>query len=155
MMNELIKFAESLVSPTKVCVIDAEEEVCFQIEDALSVYNCCVRCSYDATSGCTCLRKGVKCSADLIFLGDNVSHYLDVIKHAEAEHPDASIVILTRDPSSPKVAEIMRNGVYTFLVKNGSFSTKNVRNIFRQLNLRIHATDVGAVSEVKVEPQPA
>jgi DNA-binding NtrC family response regulator len=139
MMDDLLKYVEALTSPIRVCVIDDEEEVCYQIEDALSVYNCVVRLTYDLVTGCKCLQGCSKCGADLVFLADTVERYLDVIKHVEQEQPEASIVILTRDPSGPAVAEIMRHGVYTFLTKNGSFTTHNVRSIFRQLNLRLHA----------------
>lgn len=155
MMDELIKYIESLGAPIHVCVIDPEEEVCFQIEDALTVYNCNVRLRYDPIVGCSCLQSGNRCRADLVFIADNAEHSLDVIRHIEHEQPDASIVILTRNPSGPLVAEIMRQGVYTFLTKNGSFTAANVRRIFAQLNLRLHASDpAGTDGAAKLETQP-
>lgn len=155
MTDELLKYAESLVAPIKVCVIDKEEEVCFQIEDALSVYNCNVRLRFDPTCGCACLQSGEKCLADLVFIADNVPHCMDTIQHIEREQPDASIVVLTRTPGSPAIAEIMRRGVYTFLTKNGSFTPANVRRIFAQLNLRLHASGLAEVEAVQSEPQPS
>jgi len=155
MMDELLKYVESLGAPIKVCVIDPEEEVCYQIEDALSVYNCNVQLRYDPVLGCACLQSGKKCRADLVFIADNAEHSLDTIRHIEHEQPDASIVILTRNPSGPQVAEIMRFGVYTFLTKNGSFNVANVRRIFAQLNLRLHASDpAGTDDAAKPETQP-
>jgi DNA-binding NarL/FixJ family response regulator len=92
---------------------------------------------------------------DLVFIADTASHALDVIRHIEHEQPEASIVILTRNPAGPQVSEIMRSGVYTFLTKNGSFTTANVRRIFAQLNLRLHASDpAGIEDDAKPETQP-
>jgi DNA-binding NtrC family response regulator len=150
MMDELTKFAEALCAPIRVCVIDDEEEVGYQIEDALTVYNCDVQLRYDPEIGCKCLRTGQPCRVDLVFISDTVEHVVEVVKHIERERPSASIVVLTRNPSGSSVAELMRNGVYTFLAKNGSFNAKHVKMIFQQLNLRLHAL-VQAAPEVKVK----
>lgn len=155
MMTDLIRYIESLGASIRVCVIDPEEEVCYQIEDALTVYNCNVQLRYDPVVGCACLQSGKKCHVDLVFIADTASHALDVIRHIEYEQPEASIVILTRNPAGPQVSEIMRSGVYTFLTKNGSFTTANVRRIFAQLNLRLHASDpAGTEDAAKPETQP-
>jgi len=155
MMDELLKYVETLVSPIRVCVVDPEEDACYQIEDALSVYNCSVQIQYDQALGCACLRNGNKCRADLVFIADNANCALDVIRHIEHEQPEASIVVLTRDPSRPQVAELMRHGVYTFLTKNGSFTSANVRRTFSQINLRLHASDqAGTDDAAKLETQP-
>jgi DNA-binding NtrC family response regulator len=154
-MTELLAYAKSLGAPLRVCVVDPEEEVCYQIEDALTVYNCNVQIRYDPVVGCSCRQSEQSCRADLVFVSDLTSHVLDVIRHIEREQPEASIVILTRNPSGPQVAEIMRHGVYTFLTKNGSFTAANVRRIFAQLNLRLHASDpAGTEDDAKPETQP-
>jgi DNA-binding NtrC family response regulator len=154
-MTELIRYIESLGAPIRVCVIDSEEEVCYQIEDALTVYNCNVQIRYDPVVGCSCRQSEKSCRADLVFVSDLAPHALDVIRHIEREQPEASIVILTRSPSGSPVAELMRHGVYTFLTKNGSFTVANVRRIFAQLNLRLHASDpAGTEDAAKPETQP-
>jgi len=156
MMDDLLKYVAALTSPIKVCVIDGEEEISYQIEDALNVYNCNVRLTYDLVSGCKCLQTGRQCNPDLVFIADNVMNCMEVIRRIEQEQPEASIVILTRTPSSPAIAEIMRHGVYTFLTKNGSFTAKNVKDIFSQLNLRLHSSDPAEPeSDVKPEAQPS
>jgi DNA-binding NarL/FixJ family response regulator len=156
MMDTLLNYVSALVSPIKVCVIDSEEEVGYQIEDALSVYNCNVRLVYDPVFGCKCLQTGRKCSPDLVFIADNVPNCLEVIRHLEQEQPETSVVVLTRTPGSPIVAEIMKHGVYTFLTKNGSFTANSVKCIFQQLNIRLHASDpAGPESGVKTEAQPS
>ena len=155
MMTELLSYVESLVAPIRVCVVEPEEEVGYQIEDALTVYNCNVQLRYDPVVGCSCLQSGKRCRVDLVFIADSAPHALDVIKHIEHEQPEASIVVLTRKPSGPQVAEIMQHGVYTFLTKNGSFTAANVRRIFAQLNLRLHASDpAGNECAAKPETQP-
>jgi DNA-binding NtrC family response regulator len=156
MTEELLNFVNALASPIQVCVIDSEEEVGYQIEDALAVYNCNVSLHYDPKVECSCLQMEKGCSADLVFIADNVENCQDVIRYIEREQPEASIVILTRNPSGSKVAEIMCSGVYTFLTKNGSFTSKNVKSIFQQLNLRLHASDpAGPGDVVKTEVQPS
>ena len=155
MMTELISYVKSLVAPIRVCVVDPEEEACYQIEDALTVYNCNVQIRYDPVVGCACRQSGKSCRADLVFVSDLAPHALDVIQYIAHSQPEASVVILTRNPSGPQVAELMRHGVYTFLTKNGSFTAANVRRIFAQLNLRLHASDpAGNECAAKPETQP-
>jgi DNA-binding NtrC family response regulator len=154
-MTELLSYVNSLVASIRVCVVEPEEEVCYQIEDALTVYNCAVQFRYDPAVGCSCLQSGKKCRVDLVFIADTAPYAMDVIRHVSQEQPEASIVILTRNPSGPQVAEIMRHGVYTFLTKNGSFTVANVRRIFSQLNLRLHASaSAGTEDAAKPETQP-
>jgi len=154
-LTSIIQYVESLTSPIRVCVIDSDEEVGYQIEDALVVYNCSVQLSYDSSVGCRCLQTGNPCNADLVFISDTVPNCLDIIRHIEKSQPEASIVVLTRAPSSPVVEAIMRHGVYTFLTKNGSFTPNHVKNIFQQLNLRLHASDPAGTGDVaKPETQP-
>lgn len=142
-MNSVAEYIERVVlTPVRVCVVDSEEETCYQIEDALSVYNCEVKLSFDEEEGCRCLRDGLGCPADLIFVSADIQPVESVrmmIEHIESTCPEASVVVLTRKPTSPAVVDLMRHGAYTFLVKNGSFDDAHIRKIFRQLNVKLRS----------------
>jgi DNA-binding NarL/FixJ family response regulator len=137
-MDSLTRFCEALACPVKVAVIEIEPHVISQIREALSVYNCDVEQTYEPSVGCRCRQNLAK--ADLIFLADNITGNntsLDIAKQISICCPNASVVILTRNPQSKQVTDLMKSGVYTFLVKNGSFNQTHVRRVFNQLNLRL------------------
>ena len=138
-MDSLTQYCEALASPVKVAVIELEPQVIEQIRRALSVYNCIVESCYDPEFGCKCRQSDAK--ADLIFLADNIKGpgytSMDIARQISSCCPAASVVVLTRNPQSKPVMDLMKAGVFTFLVKNGSFTEAHVRRIFNQLNLRL------------------
>ena len=150
-MDSLTRFCEALTRPVKVAVLEIEPNVIEQIRQALSVYNCVVEDCYDPHAGCLCRQKS--CKADLIFLADNIKGQktsVDIVHQISCCCPEASIVVLTRNPQSRQVMELMRAGVYTFLVKNGSFNETHVRRVFNQLNLRLRENG-GTAATAKTE----
>lgn len=147
-MDSLTRYCEALASPVKVAVIELETKVISQIKDALRDYNCVVEDCYDPASGCKCRQMSWK--SDLIFLADNIVEpvsSLVIARQISVCCPEASVVILTRNPQGQQVMDLMKSGVYTFLVKNGSFNKTHVQRVFNQLNLRLREHGGSAISE--------
>jgi DNA-binding NtrC family response regulator len=141
-MNSLVEFVEHLVRPIEICVIDDEEETCHQIESALNVYNCDVKLSFEEITDCRCLRDKLSGHADLVFVSADLRterRIQEVVDYVEQTCPEASVVILTRNPTSSVVVDLMKSGSYIFLVKNGSFDDSHIRKIFRQLNMKLRS----------------
>ena len=135
-MNSLVEYAEALVRPVEVTVIDPEEHAAQDIFNALSVYNCQVNLITPPLSSLQILQP----CGDLVFLADEIPGHIqpvDILQLLEGQSPTPSVVILTRKPSSDRVAALMKYGPYTFMVKNGSFNGTHVRRVFCQLNLRL------------------
>ena len=147
MDHTLTMLCEALARPVKVAVIEIEKHVVEQIKKARSVYNCDVEDCFDPCEGCKCRQK--TCKSDLVFLADNIKgpkSSLDIAHQISLCCPDASIVILTRNPQSKSVADLMKAGCYAFMVKNGSFTEAHVKRVFNQLNLRLRENGRTAVT---------
>lgn len=146
-MKSVLEYITALNKPIQVRVIESEEQVCYQIEDALSVYNCAVACDYDPSDEHGCLRTSRFNNADLVFVSSDLKckdSSLEIVKRIERECPHASIVILTRQPNSDANAALMEHGVYIFMLKNGSFTSEHVQRVFNQVNLRLRSKGVNS-----------
>lgn len=129
-------FAERLVAPLRVLVVDTEVGAFAKIAESLSAYHVDI---YNASCGCeavVCLQK--LAPFDLAFVGVPLKTFgtpLDVVREIRRVSPGASVVIMARNMQDDQVLEIMGSDVFTFLKKNGSFSAEHVQKIASQLKL--------------------
>jgi DNA-binding NtrC family response regulator len=135
-VRSLEDFAEQLVAPLRVLVVDTEEGSFAKIEAALSTYHVDI---YNASCGCeavVCLQK--LAPFNLAFVGVPLKTFgtpLDVIREIRRVSPGASVVIMARNMQDEQVVKIMGLDVFTFLKKNGDFNREHIQKIASQLNL--------------------
>lgn len=135
-IRNLRDFVEALVRPLRVLVVDSDEESFPRVVNALAPYDAeIINCA--GTTG-ECLQKNDP--FDLVFVGAPLSTNSasqDIVEEIQQFCPDASVVIMARNPLDECVQKLMELGPFTFLKKNGSFNPEHVQKIANQLNLKL------------------
>lgn len=130
-------FAEALVRPIKVLVIDTDDSSFSKVANALAPYDAEVFNVPCACPAAVCLQNS---SFDLIFVGVPLTKFGTpdlVVEEIIRVCPEASVVIMARSPVDPEVVKLMELGPFTFLKKNGSFDQDHIQRIASQLNLKL------------------
>lgn len=137
-INNLVEYAEALVRPLRVLVVDTDQSSFERITNALAPYDAEVINATCACPAAVCLQK--LSPFDLIFVGVPLTQFGTpdiVVRQIQQSCPDASVVIMAKNPADEAVLKVMEMGPFTFLKKNGNFDTEHVRRIASQLNLKL------------------
>lgn len=137
-INCLEDYAEALVKPLKVLVIDTERGSFEKITNALAHFDADIYCAPCACPAGQCLQ--FNAPLDLIFVGVPLTQFGTpdaVLDEIQRVSPDASVVIMSRNPMDADVVRLMERGPFTFLKKNGSFDQAHIQRIANQLNLKL------------------
>lgn len=137
-INNLLDYAEALAAPLRVLVVDPEQKSFDRVVNALAPYNAEVFNAACACLAAHCLKQ--LAPFDLIFIAVPLTQFGTpdlVIREIQRICPDASVVIMARDQSDASVLAIMEMGPFTFLKKNGDFDAEHIRQIARQLNIKL------------------
>jgi len=153
-INSLMDYAESLVRPLRVLVVDTDRTSFDRVTNALAPYDAEVYNAVCACPAAECLQKNFP--LDLIFLSSVLTQFGPpdrVLHEIQRVCPDASVVIMARDPQDAAVVRLMEMGPFTFLKKNGTFDQAHIQRIASQLNLKLRPS---GKAEAGIEtPAPA
>ena len=151
-IENLLDYAESLVRPIRVLVVDTDKDSFTKVVSALAPYEAEV---FNATCGCAaelCLQK--LAPFDLIFVGFPLKVFgttADVVGEIQRISPDASVVIMARTLDKATTG-ILESGPFTFLKKNGSFDDRHVQKIASHLNLKLRPSEKARVENQILAP---
>jgi len=151
-IDNLLEYAESLVRPIKVLVVDTEPESFAKVVSALAPYEADV---FNASCGCEaalCLQK--LAPFDLAFVGYPLKTYgtpANVVSEIQRVSPDASVVIMARTVDEP-ITDLLESGPFTFLKKNGNFDDSHVQKIASHLNLKLRPSEKARVENRNLAP---
>lgn len=144
-INCLRDYAEALVKPLRVLVVDIDPASFDKITNALAPFDAEVINATCACPAAICLQK--LSPFDLIFVGVPLTAFGTpdlVIGEIQRSCPDASVVIMAKNPADEAVLKVMEMGPFTFLKKNGNFDSEHVRRIASQLNLKLRPSGKAA-----------
>lgn len=144
-INNIVQYAEALVRPLRVLVVDSEPGSFDKVAHALAPFDAEVfNVAYADTSE-LCLQKFTP--FDLAFVGAPLSTFgtpIHVVTEIQRVCGEASVVIMARNLDT-EVADIMGRGPFTFLKKNGSFNPEHIQKIASQLNLKLRPSGKAGV----------
>ena len=149
-INSLLDYAQSLVRPLRVLVIDTDVDSFSKVANALAPYDAEVFYANCRCSAKDCLQK--HSPFDLVCIGMPLTDTCPVtaiLAEVVAKWPEASIVIMAKNPQDTAVVEIMERGPFMFLKKNGSFDHAHVQRIASQLNLKLRPSGKARVENEK------
>jgi len=137
-ISNLIDYAESLVRPLRVLVIDTDLASFDKIANALAPFDTEIFNAPCACPAAQCLQ--LNSPFDLIFVAVPLTHFGTpdiILSEIQRISPDASVVIMARSPMDECVVKLMERGPFTFLKKNGNFDQAHIQRIASQLNLKL------------------
>lgn len=144
-INSLTEYAESITRPLKVLVIDPDKSSFDKVINALAPFNAEVFSAPCACPAAQCIR--FQSPLDLIFIGLPLTEFGTadlIIDQITQISPDASIVVMAKNPIDNSVTDLLDKIPFTFLKKNGTFDAGHVQRIARHLNLKLRRVrDIG------------
>ena len=136
-IKNLVDYAESLVQPLRVLVVDTELGSFEKVANALAPYDAEVFNASCGCEACNCLQKFAP--FDLVFIGAPLKLFgtpSDIVDQIQRISPGASVVIMARNLDE-EVGNLVDRGPFTFLKKNGNFDSDHIQRIAGHLNLKL------------------
>lgn len=155
-INCLMDYAESITQPIRVLVIDPDKASFDKVANALAPFNAEVFSAPCACPAAQCLR--LHAPLDLVFVGMPLTEFGTpeiILDQIHRLCPDASVVIMARNPTDEAVTKLIEHGPFTFLKKNGSFDAEHVKRIASQLNLKLRRVRDTGEQKTEIPQQQA